>query len=60
MKKTKKVKPRNLMVVHMINRQGAGSHEKSEKAMRQKEKINLRKQDWSVSQSFFRPRLTIA
>lgn len=52
MKKVKKPKPRNLMVVHMINRQGAGSHERSRKAQRQQERIKLIKEDWSKAGLF--------
>lgn len=45
-----KIKPRNPLVVHVMQRAGAGSHKKSEKSLRRIEKVKFKK-DWS-SQSF--------
>lgn len=38
------IKPRNKTVPAMFNRSGSGVHEKSKKALRQQDKIKLRKQ----------------
>lgn len=38
------LKPRNHVLLAMSKRNGAGKHDKSEKATRQQEKISLRKQ----------------
>lgn len=44
-KKTQKSLPkeRNPFVQHLVNRRGAGIHQKSEKAKRMGEKVNLKK-----------------
>lgn len=45
MKKNKKKlpKPRNPFVQHLIGKRGGGIHEKSKKAVRRQEKMDLRK-----------------
>ncbi|SAL76678.1 hypothetical protein AWB71_05295 [Caballeronia peredens] len=50
-KKAMKVKVRNPMVVHMVQRQGAGSHTKTGKALRRQDKVAMKK-DW-LRRSFF-------
>lgn len=39
-----KPKPRDPFVQHLINRKGAGVHGKTKKAIRRKEKIDLKKE----------------
>lgn len=46
-----KIKPRNPLVVHVMQRAGAGSHKKNQKSLRRIEKVKFKKEDWS-SQSF--------
>lgn len=54
MKRKQVVKVRNPLVVAMVNRQGGGSHQRSEKAKRRDEKVALKKQkDWVFSSPFF-------
>ncbi|HVI39699.1 MAG TPA: hypothetical protein VM577_03490 [Anaerovoracaceae bacterium] len=50
-KKEVKIKPRNPLVVHVVQRSGGGSHKKSEKSLRTIGKVKFKKEDWS-SQSF--------
>lgn len=48
------MKPRNIFAV-LASKRKAGSHRKSNKALRRKEKMNLRNRSETVSQRTFNP-----